>query len=48
MNAPTITHGLKTVGFGIGMVPGIIVIAVACLWLGNPKNQQRLLDGLFT
>jgi len=45
MNAPSVTHGLKTVGLGHSMVAGIVVIAVVSFLIG--KNRQQILNGLF-
>jgi hypothetical protein len=47
MNAADFTHGLKTAGFGTRMWVGLLVIAIACFWLGNPANREQVLDGLF-
>jgi hypothetical protein len=47
MNAAQFTSGIKAVGFGTRMWVGVLVIALICLWIGNPKNQQTVMDGFF-
>ena len=47
MNAPTITHGLKQIGFGQGMILGIIVIALIAFYLGEGKHREQIMTGLF-
>jgi hypothetical protein len=46
MNASSITHGLKQVGFGQGMLLGIIVIGASCWFLGDEKRRKRVIEGL--
>jgi hypothetical protein len=46
MSAPNITHGLKLIGGGLGMIPGIAVIILISILAGaliqKTRQQQRL------
>jgi hypothetical protein len=41
MSAPNITHGLKMIGGGLGMIPGIVVIALLGILFGAFLTRQQ-------
>jgi hypothetical protein len=47
MNAANVTHGLKALGLGSRMWVGVLVLMTLAYLLGDPKNRQRVIDGLF-